>query len=94
MNEEEMKQPEQLEETFVEEVSVEDLLAEDLLADETPAEELPTEKDPPPKKSFRRKRSEAQEREDRWIIVWASLACVLCLGIILVLAYWLEFYLK
>lgn len=56
-------------------------LAEEIAENEMLSEEVQPKKTP-------------VNREEKWLIVLLSIACVLCLGIIGVLTYWLEFYLK
>ena len=42
----------------------------------------------------RKKKMSAQQREDKWLIILMAIASFLCLGIISVMIYWLEVFLK
>ncbi len=55
--------------------------------------EPPVEEDPVPMKQAKKKKIN-KKREDRWLITLMAIASFLCLGIIAVLIYWLEFFLK
>lgn len=48
----------------------------------------------PMKQSGKTKKAKANKREDKWLITLMSIASFLCLGIIAVLIYWLEVFLK
>ena len=50
------------------------------------------EKEDMPKKTISRKY--AKKREDRYLVILMAIASFLCLGIIGVLIYWLEVFLK
>ena len=41
-----------------------------------------------------RKTKKSKKREDRWLIILMAIASFLCIGIIAVLIYWLEVFLK
>ena len=73
-------------------------LEKELLADlqvdfsetEQPETDTPKEAEKP-----RLSRAEqAKKRDDKWIVILMIIACVLCLGIIGYLFYWLEVFLK
>lgn len=55
-------------------------------------EELPMKE--ATRKSTKKSKANAQKREDKWLIILMAIASFLCLGIIGVLIYWLEAFLK
>ena len=57
------------------------------------APEPPVEEKPVPKKQVKKKKKD-NKREDKWLITLMAIASFLCLGIIAVLIYWLEVFLK
>ena len=76
--------------------SVDDIINETLKEAEFPSEaetpegeNMKTTKEKTPKD-----RQASQKREDRWLIVLMAIACFLCVGIIGILIYWLEAFLK
>ena len=55
--------------------------------------EPPVEEEPM-KQSVKFNKAKAKKREDKWLITLMAVASFLCLGIISVLIYWLEVFLK
>ena len=68
-----------------------DLPIDDVLADISQGLLDPYEESPSPAKE---KVCEKQQREDRWLVTLMAIASVLCAGIIGVLIFWLNNYLK
>lgn len=52
------------------------------------------EKSAPMKQSGKTKKAKAKKLEDKWLVTLMAIASFLCLGIIAVLIYWLEVFLK
>ena len=80
----------------------ENTAAEDSFSAEDIAEEIPMEE---PVQVYRKKnegntmrrtnrKMSAQQKEDKWLIILMAIASFLCLGIIGVMIYWLEVFLK
>ena len=82
--------PENLDDTQI--FSDEELL--NLNFDEPEAITEPPVEDVPMKQSGKNKKEKAKKREDRWLTTLMAIASFLCLGIIAVLIYWLEVFLK
>lgn len=83
-------------------VSAEAALSVDDIINETLKEtELPMEAEPHEGESMNNSKKKApknskadQKREDRWLIILMAIASFLCIGIIGVLIYWMEVFLK
>lgn len=79
------------------EISEEDLILEDLnepLSQPEAAENDGETMDNTKKKSAKAKKAAAKKQEDKWQIALMIAASFLCLGIIAVLIYWMEAFLK
>lgn len=78
-----------------------DLSVDDIINETLNEAELPLEADTHDgesmsngKKKATKKTKADQKREDRWLITLMAIASFLCVGIIAVLIYWLEVFLK
>ena len=78
------------------ELSVDDIINEALKEAELPFVEDTYDGEPMnnSKKKAPKKTKADQKREDRWLIALMAVASFLCLGIIGILVYWLEVFLK
>lgn len=77
-------------------LSVDDIINETLNETELPVAADTHDGEPMSnsKKKITKKTKADQKREDRWLIVLMAIASFLCVGIIAVLIYWLEVFLK
>lgn len=69
-------------------LSVDDIINETLKESEFPSEAET------PEGEFVQDNKKNQKREDRWLIILMTIASFLCMGIIGVLIYWMEAFLK
>ena len=87
-------------EVIPEESSVDDILSEDVdlsledIINETLMEIEPSVEIETPEGEFVQDNKKNQKREDRWLIILMAIASFLCMGIIGVLIYWMEAFLK
>lgn len=87
-------------EVIPEESSVDDILSEDVdlsledIINETLMETEPSVEIETPEGEFVQDNKKNQKREDRWLIILMAIASFLCMGIIGVLIYWMEAFLK
>lgn len=87
-------------EVIPEESSVDDILSEDVdlsledIINETLMETEPSVEIETAEGEFVQDNKKNQKREDRWLIILMAIASFLCMGIIGVLIYWMEAFLK